>query len=1181
MSQPENRPAGDPRPSIEPLRGAASADSHSAAGGQSANGIPGSPVVHSEDLHALGLVNARQQNEILRIEAELQRTRRDVEAFRRQHVKVRDILSARDSAIAELKGQVEALRSRFPRPSRWRLGFGHGDRTGPEGGDPFSTVDIVSSGIPGSEMEVADVALIAASGYFDAQVYAGYFEAGEQGLDPIVHYLRVGEAGGLTPSAAFDPADYAAANPDVPTEGGNLLLHYLRHGKAEGRELRPSGAALGSGGETADAALIAASGYFDVQTYAGRFEAQAQGLDPIVHYLNAGEAMGLAPSREFDPVDYAAANPDVAAGGGNLLLHYLRYGKAEGRALQPSEATLGSSGEAADAGLIAASGYFDAQAYAGRLEAQEQGLDPVVHYLRVGEAAGLAASAEFDPVAYAAVNPDVAAGGGNLLLHYLRYGKAEGRTLPVASGVSCPPLIARPGRDTVLVMFHEATRTGAPILGYNIVLELRKKYNVVCLLKRGGQLEEAIRASSQATVSLPDSFFPHDVECDLIVEKIARTYKPRYAIANSVETRCFVPPLEIRNIPVIALVHEFSTYDWLPLGSLQRLYETASRLVFPAQMVADSSLSNYPVLSARTYSIHPQGRSLIPQDNRDASSQQHPEQMRDAIPAEIDVPKESILVIGLGKITPRKGVEFFIAAAAYVARSKTDKKFTFLWIGSCNPEDIWYLNFLREQVTRSGVEHIFSFAPEVEDLAPIYERAQLCFLSSRLDPLPNVAIDAAVEGIPVICFDRASGIAEQLSTHDTLSQLVIPYLDSEAAARALMAAAADLKLQGLSENIANWAHATFNMSTYVDTLDRLAQEACIEKAEIRAEARSFEDRNGFNADLFLSRTTKSSEWEGALHQYLAASRLVNSLRSSTAGQLVRRPLQGFHPLVYAATNSNYIEGGRRDPLTHYIESGRPDGPWARKIIRHTDNSADIGPNLKICVHGHFHYPDLLQDLLRRCGYRNDFYFFLTCTTEESAEILNAIVPDQLRHRVEVRLVPNIGRDLAPLLTALRLEIQDFDILLHVHGKRTPHRSPEIGERWRNFLWDNLIGESGTMADSIIAEFTKDPKLGLVFPTDPYLNGWNENRPLAEKLARQMGITVDLPTHFDFPQGSMFWARPDALTPLLNLDLAWADYPTEPIPADGTVLHAIERLLPFSAAQAGYTYAVAFHGTSFR
>jgi lipopolysaccharide biosynthesis protein len=42
---------------------------------------------------------------------------------------------------------------------------------------------------------------------------------------------------------------------------------------------------------------------------------------------------------------------------------------------------------------------------------------------------------------------------------------------------------------------------------------------------------------------------------------------------------------------------------------------------------------------------------------------------------------------------------------------------------------------------------------------------------------------------------------------------------------------------------------------------------------------------------------------------------------------------------------------------------------------------------------------------------------------------------------------------------------------------------------------------------------------------------------------------------------MFWARSEALRPVIDLRLGWDDYPQEPVSADGTILHTLERFTP--------------------
>jgi lipopolysaccharide biosynthesis protein len=294
-----------------------------------------------------------------------------------------------------------------------------------------------------------------------------------------------------------------------------------------------------------------------------------------------------------------------------------------------------------------------------------------------------------------------------------------------------------------------------------------------------------------------------------------------------------------------------------------------------------------------------------------------------------------------------------------------------------------------------------------------------------------------------------------------------------------------------------------------------------------------------------------------------------------AGVGLMRPVNGFHPLKYADECKDYPRGSLQNPLAHYVRAGRPEGSWTHEVIRPSKRRRDVPP-LRVALQAHYHYPELLPNLVARLNAnRTRCDLYISTTTDAATNRAEMATAGFAGGTVEIRKFPNRGRDIGAFLTGFAKELhRGYDVIGHVHGKRSLNafNASSGGEPWREFLWQNLVGPKHAMADTIIHRFAEDPKLGLVFPEDPHLIGWDANLAIAAGLAARLGLSKPLPTHLDFPVGTMFWARPEALASLFELQLSWDDYPDEPLPADGTLLHALERLLPVVATEAGYRYA---------
>ncbi|GIG39625.1 rhamnan synthesis F family protein [Cellulomonas phragmiteti] len=766
--------------------------------------------------------------------------------------------------------------------------------------------------------------------------------------------------------------------------------------------------------------------------------------------------------------------------------------------------------------------------------------------------------------------------------HFTAFGRAEGRR--GRSLLDTATVLENgftPGRERMLLLLHEATRTGAPVLGWNLLNSFSEQRDVIVVLLQGGDLSHEIERAAAATVTLVEADPWHPVEAQILAEELVERFGPMWALANSAATHPMAPALEATGVPVVALVHEFPS-SMRPEGVLGALFASVSEVVFSAPIVADSMRREYADLIARPHHVIPQGQSRLPAGT---DTERAPRAMRlgsDGVETDLpehaladllaDLDASTVLVVGAGTISPRKGVEFFLQTADQVRRSAGEKDVRFAWIGDRIPSLGWYVDELHEQVRRSGADEVVTFLAPTSDLTPLYERADLFFLSSRLDPLPNVTIDAALSGTPIVAFDGASGFAEWLGKDELLRDLVVPHLDTAAAAATIRRLADDATSRlTYGDRLRAAAVPAFDMAAYTDRLGELGRRARAAREQEQRDVQALLESGAFDADLYAG-SGNDGDHLALVQEYVHRSRLTAPRARPRTGLLVRRPAEGFHPLVYAEQSPDYVEERDGDPFVDYLRRGRPAGPWALPVLRPSPEPTPT--DLRVLVHGHFHYPELVDELIERMGTNAQAVDLRLSTTSEHKEMdLRSRLERAGIERWQVDLVENRGRDLAPLFTGLGHEVlDDYDVVLHVHGKRSPHVAGDVADRWRTFLWENLVGGRASMMDTVCAAFAADDTLGLVAPEDPHLNDWDLNRDEGERLAKRIGLTTPLTTHLDFPMGGMFWARTDALRPLLDARLTWDEYPAEPLPIDGTMLHALERIIPFAVEQAGYRFA---------
>ena len=181
---------------------------------------------------------------------------------------------------------------------------------------------------------------------------------------------------------------------------------------------------------------------------------------------------------------------------------------------------------------------------------------------------------------------------------------------------------------------------------------------------------------------------------------------------------------------------------------------------------------------------------------------------------------------------------------------------------------------------------------------------------------------------------------------------------------------------------------------------------------------------------------------------------------------------------------------------------------AHDVITPADlpDSAPQATKLRTVIHGHFYYPELISDFTGKLAINAAQCDLLLSTNNQSnADRLQNATRHYDRGAVTIRIFPNRGHDVGPFLTGFAREIAEYDLVGHFHSKRSTHLSDRGGDRWREFLWQNLLGGFYPMADAVINQFAKDDGLGLIFAEDPHLEGWSHDREIATNVAQRDGV----------------------------------------------------------------------------
>ena len=292
------------------------------------------------------------------------------------------------------------------------------------------------------------------------------------------------------------------------------------------------------------------------------------------------------------------------------------------------------------------------------------------------------------------------------------------------------------------------------------------------------------------------------------------------------------------------------------------------------------------------------------------------------------------------------------------------------------------------------------------------------------------------------------------------------------------------------------------------------------------------------------------------------------------------PSPAFNNWDYLKNNLDVYHVGI-SPLEHYLSTGiaearinNPFSPrWEPTDRLKTEIDNELVNTQKVAVCLHVFYADFL-DYYRQC--LSHFPLSVDVFISVSDIALKEVAIEKLGtlntvNNIEVVAVPNRGRNFGPMLVQFGQKLLDYDLFCHLHSKKSLY-SGRPQTQWADYLGEFLLNDANVISKAI-THMAKNDECGIYYPTSfmmmpDWVNHWLKNKPFKSKFFEEWAIK-DNSDFIAYPAGGMFWAKPEALKQLLDKEYQYEDFPAEPLPNDGSELHALERTIGLLAERNGY------------
>lgn len=314
--------------------------------------------------------------------------------------------------------------------------------------------------------------------------------------------------------------------------------------------------------------------------------------------------------------------------------------------------------------------------------------------------------------------------------------------------------------DSIIYISHEATLTGAPLIILNIAKTLLRDHRIspIQILCDSGEME---REFKQIGPTYSIKYFNNNEilkkEFTYLIDSIQACRSISAILVNSEGSTKLLKYLNKpnRNFKLISLIHEMGNY--YPKHAWKHIDHNSDLTIFPSDYVKVKALENTKFSLSKIMVL---GQGLMKKELLTGNKSEG----KNILTKLLDIPSDSLIILGCGSLIPRKGIDLFILSAINFLKNYNRSNVHFLWLGSSplNEYQIWAKRDIEHSKQGSHIHLI----PQTKEIDKYFLGSDLFFLTSRGDPFPCVAHEALASGLPIIMYSNAGGTEEIISNDD-------------------------------------------------------------------------------------------------------------------------------------------------------------------------------------------------------------------------------------------------------------------------------------------------------------------------------------------------------------------------------------------------------------------------------